>query len=58
MSEDMFDLDIQVSKTDDLVQPNITSVSLCTPGTCIQKCRTNTFASRCCPSRYNLCFTR
>lgn len=58
MSKDMFDLDVQVTKSGDQVEPNITSVSLCTPGTCHQGCRDQTFASKCCPSRYTLYITK
>lgn len=48
-NNDLFDLDLQVNKTDDKVQPQITSYIACTPGTCWKTCNGNaTFNSNCC----------
>lgn len=56
---DDFDLDIQVKEVSNTEAPSITSVSLCTPGTCYQGCSGDTtFNSNCCPSNYTLCITK
>lgn len=56
--KDAFDLDLQISKSNGGVEPRITSVALCTPGTCHNGCKDNTLASKCCPSRYTACVTK
>lgn len=43
-AEELFDLDIQVSKGSGDVEPQITSYSLCTPGCA----KTGSFNSYCC----------
>ena len=48
-NKDLFDLDLQVSKTDGVVTPQITSYMLCTPGTCWPTCKGDaTLNSNCC----------
>lgn len=44
MAKDMFDLDVQVTQAGSTVEPEITSISLCTPG-CAE---TGSFNSYCC----------
>lgn len=46
---DMFDLDLQVKQNHGAVEPRITSVKYCTPGTCWTSCKGNaTLHSNCC----------
>ncbi|MCR3761349.1 gallidermin/nisin family lantibiotic [Clostridium felsineum] len=45
---DDFDLDVKINKGKGQVKPNITSVALCTPGSCWGCPETSTFASACC----------
>lgn len=46
---DMFDLDLQIKQNNSGVEPRITSIKWCTPGTCWASCKGNaTFHSNCC----------
>lgn len=52
---DVFDLDVQVQSVGSKVTPQITSVSVCTPGTCWNTCGgTSTLNTNCCIAT-NLC---
>lgn len=50
---DDFDLDIQVKEVSNIEAPNITSMSMCTPGTCWNTCGgTSTLNTNCCIGTY------
>ncbi|GEM_PF-2016532 len=50
---DEFDLDIQVKQIDGIGDVNITSVSACTPGSCLPNCGTGaTLNTSCCFGTY------
>ncbi|MFV1021837.1 gallidermin/nisin family lantibiotic [Bacillus tropicus] len=47
--KDLFDLDLQVKQNSSGVEPRITSVAACTPGTCWASCKGQaTLKSNCC----------
>ncbi|MBW3496120.1 gallidermin/nisin family lantibiotic [Bacillus sp. FDAARGOS_1420] len=53
MENNLFDLDLKVEKSSNGVEPRITSVAFCTPGTCA--CEDGpTFNSACCSVEFTI----